>query len=407
MSKGTMDNELQKIWENQEFKPPENGWSAMERALAGTKEEAPKKVIGWGVYYKTAAAVLILGLGSFSVWFLNREEPGLMKSPIAAEHKLPAPKVQLPEALPQQAPDAQMTGSGTELTSRQEQQMATRGVRFYPPVKGLAPLKVDQSAMDHSQLVTKEPQKIPVYEVPLKDTAHSPVMVKQEAPKSTIEQKSGFEPIINNNILPEERSRSSKALDVGVLANVGKSSLGNLNYNVGVVLRKEWNNFYTEASVSMASTDVRFSEKMRYGVAYSSGDMTNAEGINSIKANTIGETENTYENNVFGVGITPTIGYKLGKYVSLAVGVDVYRNINNTLNLSYNSDLTRKKIKNVPGSKNVSDWDSGIKGQLGWKVTNSFSLQAQYRRGISNYIISEAQNYKNSILNIGFIYRFQ
>ncbi|RQO32171.1 hypothetical protein DBR32_00725 [Taibaiella sp. KBW10] len=398
MSKGKIDNELQEIWENQTFQPSEKGWLAMERALAAKPEQAPKKVPFWGVYKKAAAAILVLGLGTFSVWFINQEE-----SVQRVSHTAQAENKQVPEPATPVA-------------------VATEGVADHEvPVVG-STVSVEKPAKGHPYFVPAMPKKealikpvAPVAVVP-KETIIPEVLVtdspvqtaivhNKEAGKTTTERKSAFEPIINPEI--DRKRNGNKPLEVGVLANIGKPSLGNIQYNVGVVLRKEWDNFFSEASVSMASTDIRFSENMRYGVAYGSGDMTNSEGTNAIAANTIGETQMVYGNNIFGLGIAPSIGYKIGKYVSLAVGMDVYHNFNNNLNLQYNNQVTQKKIRNVIGVKNVTNWDSGLKGQLGIHLNKAISIQTQYRQGLSNYIISESKSYKNSIINVGFIYRFQ
>lgn len=411
MSDEIREQEWKTIWESQEFPPSPKGWEKMAGALSG-KEDTPAVLIpawwSWRRYGKAMAAALVLGLGTWSVWQFNRQPAGQnagtqIASVLQPAEGLPGAQKDMEES---QAP----TTPGRAASGHNDHTIAAvlpGNSAVYPMHQQEHTFREQETLItDTSAIATVQPKEI--FREQQNEFPVEIIKPKQEAIAAHKETPSGFEPITNEPNSFGTKERLDKSMSIGLAANIGKPSLGNIQYNVGVVVRKEWNDaFYTEASVSMAATDIRFSENNRYGISYKNGDVVNAEGANSLTANTIGETQTTYGNNILGLGVAPMAGYKITKQVSLAVGVDLYRNLNTGLNLYYNSDIAERDIKDMAMVKRVSQWDSGVKGQLGIKVNKALSVLAQYRHGLTNYISTEQRTYKSSLFNIGLMYRFQ
>ncbi|MNX69465.1 hypothetical protein D3C86_1006820 [compost metagenome] len=413
MSDEIREQEWKAMWENQEFKPPGDGWEKMARALSGTDVAPAPKLLpwwGWRRYGKIAAAAAVLSLGTWSVWQFsnqpattrNASETMIAQAPEQESHTpatiaTPSQSEPTTDAIAPVRNEAQHTLAASTAVQGNVLQELDYTFREKPEVDILQdmPVIVKVQAEEIKDPISIAPAKPLQPEVPSKELAGN---------KSN---RSGFEPITNHTSYFDE-PQLDKSMSIGLAANIGKPNLGNVQYNVGVVLRKEWTDaFYTEASVSMAATDVRFSEHARYGISYKNGEMVSSDGSNAAAANTIGETQNIYGNNILGVGIAPMVGYKVTKQVSLSVGVDLYRNINTGLNLYYNSDIAHKDIKAMSMVKNVSPWDSGVKGQLGIRISKALSVLGQYRQGLTNYISTDQKTYKSSLFNIGLMYRFQ
>jgi hypothetical protein len=413
MSDEIREQEWKAMWENQEFKPPADGWEKMARALSGTDVAPAPKLIpwwGWRRYGKIAAAAAVLSLGTWSIWQFSNQ-PAMTRDASetmiaqAPEQEAPTPAAIV--AQPQSEPitdaiapvrnEAQHTFAASAAVPGNALQEPGYTFRKKPEVDILqdVPVIVKVQAEEIKDPINITPARPLQPEVSSKEVAGN---------KSN---RSGFEPITHQTSYFDE-PQLDKSMSIGLAANIGKPNLGNVQYNVGVVLRKEWTDaFYTEASLSMAATDVRFNEHARYGISYKSGEMVSSDGLNAAAANTIGETQNIYGNNILGVGIAPMVGYKVTKQVSLSIGVDLYRNINTGLNLYYNSDIAQKDIKAMSMVKNVSPWDSGVKGQLGVRINKALSVLGQYRQGLTNYISTDQKSYKSSLFNIGLMYRFQ
>lgn len=413
MSDEIREQEWKAMWENQEFKPPADGWEMMARALSGTDVAPAPKLIpwwGWRRYGKIAAAAAVLSLGTWSIWQFSNQPTmtrDASETMIAQAPEQEAPTPAAVVAQPQSEPttdaiapvrnEAQHTFAASAAVPGNALQEPGYTFRKKPEVDILqdVPVIVKVQAEEIKDPINITPARPLQPEVSSKEVAGN---------KSN---RSGFEPITHQTSYFDE-PQLDKSMSIGLAANIGKPNLGNVQYNVGVVLRKEWTDaFYTEASLSMAATDVRFNEHARYGISYKSGEMVSSDGLNAAAANTIGETQNIYGNNILGVGIAPMVGYKVTKQVSLSIGVDLYRNINTGLNLYYNSDIAQKDIKAMSMVKNVSPWDSGVKGQLGVRINKALSVLGQYRQGLTNYISTDQKSYKSSLFNIGLMYRFQ
>lgn len=411
MSDEIREQEWKTIWDAQEFQPPKKGWEAMERALAG-KSEAPAATAlpwwGWRRYGRVAAAAAVLCLGTWSIWQFSRQPEAM-----APEQHMAAREASMPQPSPVQEtiPDQNEAAPAImpAAVHKPYQPIVADAGTQETIVNTIVYTRPEVPALkDPADIITVQP--VTKTEEPIARAPERAIASAQESSAGNTQQQenpSGFEPITNQTVRFDEH-QLDRSMSVGLAANIGKPNLGNVQYNVGVVLRKEWTDaFYTEAAVSMAATDVRFSENARYGISYKSGEFVSSEGSNAAAANTIGETQNVYGNNILGVGLAPMMGYKVTPQISVAVGVDLYRNINTGLNLYYNSDIAEKNIKAMSMVKNVSQWDSGVKGQLGIRVNKALSVLGQYRQGLTNYISTDQKGYKSSLFNIGLMYRFQ
>lgn len=372
--------------EEEPYLPSEDMW----QKLAGELQEPPpaKKTVLFIPFLKIAAsAALVLSLGTAAFFYLKKEE-----EPVAIQNNIARINIALPNHTPS---ENGTTNTVTPASIALNPAQNTKG-KSIPQTKGQDKIAIsltDTSAShvaDHRTEVYKEPGK------------EMPVIADKREKGNKQESAPIYAPY---NDVYGRQANGSKGIDMGVAANVGKPSVGNMGYQIGVVGRKEISKrIFVEATLAMASTNVSYSQQHSFqNVNLSNDGLTSSitpESKTNIKA--------SYARNIISVGLNPSVGIKVTRSLSLSGGGAVYRNINPDLTLTNKNEIESAALQYniISTEEKVSQWDIGLTGNADYKITKQLSVNANYRHGLSNYLHYNNKYQKNSGFNFGLKYIF-
>jgi hypothetical protein len=208
-----------------------------------------------------------------------------------------------------------------------------------------------------------------------------------------------------NDPLYVKNDRGQQAINLGMSANVGKSSISDVaGYQVGVVGRGNISKrIFVEAGISVASNTVSYSNQHSFpGVEIGSDGLTNHANT------TTTNVQANYSRNVISVGVTPSVGVKVTKKLSLSTGGALYRNLNPSLELTNENDIENAALSRdiISTSQKVSNWDIGVTCSADYKVTKNLSFNINYRKGITDYMQKNNKYEKNSGVQLGLKFLF-
>jgi len=388
MNTSELEQRMREAMAEQEYAPPAAAWEQLKQELH-PPAAASKAVFLFPAWKAAAAVALVLGT-AFTIYFLQprngEQAPEIAGKPVAVpattgNNIAAAPSKVQGTVLPKQEtiPSGIPAPAALPATSKQEQHMAAS-----PSV----------AAVPAAQQPAGRPEQ------PMETTAPAAPHKQQADRRSTAADINQLYPAY---AMEPDRAREGK-LNLGIAANIGKPSLGNFQYNVGVVARRQLGDrFFAEATVALASTQVNYSErivssdKSGGGLGSSDGGFTGIGKINS--------TDARYVNNILAVGVAPAFGVKATRDLSVSVGGDLYKSLNRTLDLQQDpGQLDKAGYSNVAADKNVSDWDAGVKAQDDYRVWQKLSLNMQYRQGLTRFILVDGKPITNSTFNIGMKY---
>jgi hypothetical protein len=380
-------NELEQWMKNtlgeQPFTPDEAGWAKLQAALPQkpvAKENNKRTFFIAPLWFKTAAAAALLFAAATSYYFLKDDKT---THPIAASTKLA------------ETPVIQQS-----LQSDGTQKVQEEIIPLQQPVADAHHAQVASStsliipAADTKKIV-QEPQKTISAERPsiVNTTDQKPIQDITIPKKETASYIADY--------TPEKKERATAPLNIGVAAQLGRASVGNMQYQLGLVAHKDISDkFYAEATLAVAATDVRYNQERSFsGLSF--------DGISN--AITYEEKVNTqYGRNVVSMGISPGIGYRITRQLAVAAGASVYRNLNESLSLKNDGSLAESAFSSeaINATKPINQWDLGLTGNASFNVSHKLSVSAQYRYGLSAYMEANNQQIRNSGMNIGLKYLF-
>lgn len=377
----------------QPFVPNEEGWSRLQAALPQSPAAAPappKAMPLLPLWAKVAASVaLLIGAGTLAYRaFQKEQQPAVaVHTQKAAPAMVPAatlPAVAAPVVTPATTSvPAATTAAGTfhAIARSQPKQPSLRHPVPQPPVpQQQAPVIADPVGPSPEHPVVRQEEVPGRRNVPGRDLHNGPVYpdYPQDAPGR----------------------RRSSAVNFGVAALVGRASVGQMQYQVGVVARKNLSEkLYAEAAVTFAATDVRYSQPNTFkSVGSFNGALGAADQVVSAE----------YSRNVLSLGIAPGISYKILPRLAVTVGGAVAYNLNKSLPLENEDDIDKSAVSNniIHASQEINQWDIGLTGSLDCKVTKRLSASAQYRHGLSTYLYERNEPVRNSGVNVGVKFLF-
>ncbi len=377
MNTNELEKQMKSLLGQQEYTPPDAGWEKMQQVLHPSSSSA--KVLALLPLQKVAAAIALLlmlaGTGGYFLLKNNNVQPVQVISKQNTETN---------EHIDASIP----TKEANESNNTQEVFIA----KNVPPKKEtIIPVTPPSTVKDSAVNVITDPIQEPA--IASKQTENNgkysgDLRKPDDLPKHS--DNSG-------NVPYYVTDEHKPGLNFGVAANIGKPSQGNIQYNIGVVARKSISErIFAEANVSLASTQVSYSERL-----------TVPGGIGNAAEGFIRTADANYASNIISVGFAPSIGVKATKDLSFSVGGDIYKSLNKDIVLEQNDaldKLTEAADVAMPANKNVANWDAGIRMQADYKLGKKFSLSTQYRQGLTQYILIDGKSIKNSTFNIGFKY---
>lgn len=378
-----LEKRMKDLLAGQSFKPDDEAWAKMQAAL---QPPASRRVLLLFPAWKAAAAItgLVLLSGGAGYFLYKNDHAGRhdQLATVPAKQKSSTPAADNTTVTPAESEQVVTAAAGRQAVPAGRVSLAGRTIPG--PVNSTTALQQDPP-------VTVQPPQQQTVAVQ-RPGEHA---VRQTGQPATHFSNEGI--YTSEPFLLDKRTQR-KTPDLGIAANVGKPSLGDVQYNIGLVLRQDIAGpLFAEASVSLASTNVRYAESV-YGFS--------PTGTSNEYAEHLGKQEVTmrYTNNIISVGFAPSIGIRATSDLSVSLGGDVYRSLNNALTATNRSDLS--ELISVPEvtDKHITNWDAGLKAQVDYRLGNRVSFSTQYRHGLTQFILVDRQSYKNSSFNVGVRY---
>lgn len=395
MNRNEFENWMKDKVEDQQFLPSEDLWLKLQADLQ--KPVAGQKKVFFLPWMKIAASVLIiLSLGVATRYFIrNNDQQGNVIIATEKQNKI-----------------SQQTNDSKQNTPSVTIAPAANNVASVQPAINKNPNK----GFSNHYL---KPQQSNSPFIKNKEEIANPVMVQTNKP----EQKNQVEILpekehknyANNNReqqpLPDLNSplyvkndRERQAVNLGMSANVGKSTISDLGYQVGVVGRGNISKrIFVEAGISVASNTVSYSNQHSFP-----GVEIGSDGLTNYANNTTTNVRANYSRNVISVGVTPSVGVKVTQRLSLSTGGAVYRNLNPSLALTNEKDIESAALSKdiISTSQKISNWDIGVTCNADYKVTKNLSFNINYRKGITDYLQKNNKYEKNSGVQLGLKFLF-
>lgn len=378
MNTSELEQRMRELLEEEEYSPPAAAWNKLREELQ--PPAAPARALFLLPAWKAAAAVvLLLGLTTTSYLFL-RQTPPVPATGNVAHVNQAATVIQ---------PQAQKASATIDAVQQARKPRPTAGPAAAPAIARNA------AAAQLSVIPQKEVERTPLPEQQATPQVAQVPKPAPAVPGAHADHSGYMSPVPSWEPTVEKDHR----FKVGIAANVGKPSLGDYQYNVGVVARQPLGDkFFAEATVALASTQVGYSERIT--APGKTGSIGSGDGLSSVST-----TDARYANNILSVGIAPAIGFKATPNLSVSLGGDLYKSLNRTLPLQQDiGQLDKAGYVMVTPGKDVTDWDAGVKAQVDYLLGRKLSLNMQYRQGLTRFILVEDKSIKNSAFNIGLKY---
>ncbi len=385
MKTSDLEKRMKQLLEEQEYTPPDAAWEKMQQALH--PPAASRNVLFLLPVWKAAAAVALLLTTGLGTYYMLKEDK-IRPAALNGNGNTLATTPTTPDARNNQViPDTQnKTATATEQKTTRQSNVAYHAVVGHQQTTG------NDTLVKAVPVVATQVQ--PAQEPADKATANNNHLARQDKPAPGNGNKN-----VNYLFQDAPPRPDRKSLNLGIAANIGKPSTGDVQYNVGIVARKDINaRIFAEANVSLAATQVRYSEVLPAQPGF--------EGLGSSdfgSSSTAEDVQLNYTNNIISIGFAPVIGVKATDNIALSVGGDVYKSLNRNLNRKSGQTSGLMDATRLP-TRSINDWDAGIKAQLDYKLSKRFSVNTQYRHGLTSYITIDGKSIKNSVFNVGLKY---
>lgn len=385
MNTSEFEQRMKGLLEGKEYQPEDEAWNKMQQAL---QPPASRKLLLLVPVWKAAAAVaglLVLAGGVGYVWRGNNQV--IPEQTVVSSMTIPpaGDNTGAPVMAAQEQGPAMPNPAVTNTHYNKYPAVAAPQVLL--PVTGTAP-----GSGPGPVIVPAGPDQAVIAVAPEAKAPHT----AQPLPATPAQQTYRPDIYMPDPFAPSGQS-DNRTLNLGVAANVGKPSLGNVQYNVGIVLHQDLGSrLFAEANVSLASTSINYSENV-YGTTNSG--LTSEGYMDQPEAVTM-----RYANNIIAVGFAPSIGVKATRNLSVSVGGDIYKSLNNGLLVQNKPALDKFAVAPEITDKATSAWDAGIRAQVDYKLGHRLSFNTQYRQGLTQFILVDKQSYKNSAFNVGIRY---
>jgi hypothetical protein len=397
MNRNEFENWMKDKVEDQQFSPSEDLWLKLHADLQ--KPASGKKTAFFLPWMKIAASVLIiLSLGVATTYFIkdnNRQDNVIVvnkkqnNSPQQTNsHKLNTPSETNTPATSNIAkiqPDANINKHKAYISAD----------TYIKPQQNDNPLFKNKEEILVSQIAqtNKTEQRNQVEIFPEKEN------------KNYADNNGNMQPLQDaNGNLYVKNNKEQQTINLGMAANVGKSTISDLGYQVGVVGRGNLSKrIFVEAGISVASNTVGYSNQHSFP-----GVEIGSDGLANYSNNTTTNVQANYSRNVISVGITPSVGVKVTRKLSVSTGGALYRNLNPSLALTNEKEIESAALSRdiISTSQKISNWDIGVTCNADYKVTKNLSFNINYRKGITDYLQKNNKYEKNSGVQLGLKYLF-
>lgn len=191
-------------------------------------------------------------------------------------------------------------------------------------------------------------------------------------------------------------------LNLGVAARFGTTSVGGLQYQVGIVAQKNiTGKFFARATLAMATTDVKYTQQN----SFERVSVFSALNASVDKKNVDVE----YGGNILSIGLAPNVGFQVTSWLAVSCGLAIHHNLEQSLTRKNDEALAPEMLSNqiIDEQKSVGKWDAGLTGGASCRASRRLTIDLQYRYGLSTYLYFNGRPVRNSGLGVGINYLFR
>ena len=392
MNRNEVEQWMKESLGNKDYVPREDEWVKLREAITPPSRRNGLFVFaalstGWKL---AASVVLLVAAGSMIYLIEGNKDKAPNNVAITVQESRPvAPVVTVVEKVDP------ASGPAVSLPHRQHSSA------FNTPIH-TSSVPVHANVTASSPVPNHEPQIVNTDPAP---SQAKPTIATAPKPEAFPTKPVTSHPDIARDLI-QDKQQSGNGFTVGIAAQAGRASVGNMRYQLGVVARKDLSTkFYTSATLAMASTNVSYVQQNTFQTV-----IVNTSSINSGSHATVQETsaEARYGKDILSIGLSPNLGYRVTPRLAISAGVTVYRNLDQSLNLKNEESLDPVTLSNnvVSTSQHINSWDAGLTGSASYNVTRKLGVDIQYRYGLSPYMYQGSQSIRNSGVGIGLNYMF-
>lgn len=224
----------------------------------------------------------------------------------------------------------------------------------------------------------------------------------QPAEQKQVLPKHNDMPLFNDN-RNQYASNPAPKMAFGFSAFYGFSGIAKAQYRVSVDAKRNLSKKLF-ANVQLVASTARLSTSNSYQYQVISIGAAGAAPTTSTQ-----ETQATYSGNVYNLGLTPSIGIRLTKSVSVSAGPDIQKSLTGSVMLT-NKDDFRNQINNqtlIDEQQEVAGLDIGIQSAAQVNVSSHFAFNLFYRYGFTDYLKKSNSSLRNSFICVGLSYNFK
>lgn len=428
MKSELFEQKIKEVLDSADFRPPEDGWLKMEAALKAAKEEDAASVPPMMVLPKrrrfnmairwSSAAMLMLSLG-LGAYFINENghevspkinNMAMQSAAVGSSSSETAPTDMANRAVPKTAERqvAQQWQQRPNVVYSNSHSL-TEGVLLHQPVHPVSET-VPKGYLAVGTQHTLTEQAMDYQPVPTKTGG-----ARMAQLKNRMTEGSGYQGlyVADWSDDPQGMLQFEDPFIYGFELKAGLPTQGRGQISAGLNMNRPiGERFFLQGGVDVAYTDIRQSNDLYYKTN-ENGTVTNLgfakdypEEGNTELANGVART--TYRNGVLSLGVNALFGTRIGKKFSVAIGGDMYRNLNNQMKLKENGALVATGLADaLPETRWISAWDAGLRGQVAYDVNDYLSISTQYRQGLANFIYNhDGTILRNSSLTLGINLKF-
>jgi hypothetical protein len=365
MKANEFDNLVKEKFEQAEFEYAPANWEKLTNELHPVRT-IPLTAKKWVSTVGIAASLLLVT--SVLAWLFYSSPHD--DQPVAATTPVSTPQRSVTPAPEQQTPSTAQGVLGVPPPPVASNTTPKVSIGSAPPRKQHAPIAAGKYVSDpQPTVVVKQDPPFPKYGI----TEEKVAPIENRIPKKP-DQSFAF----NDMPLPQSASKPAGKTFVSVTGGVNYGSL-NTGYMAGINARQKLGGkLYVEGDLTVLSQQSSQSATVT-ATQYDLGvGIAGKPGV----TNTV--TQN--ESNFLYVQFNPSVGYQVAKKLSLSVGADLQRLLENggsTKTLVFVSDEPRL----------VPDLDLGVTGKTEYSVTPRLKAGLLYREGINNLVKGGGNEY--------------
>lgn len=201
-------------------------------------------------------------------------------------------------------------------------------------------------------------------------------------------------------ITDDEPSPAARKLYFGISAQYGRSDFSSGQYRLALDARRDLSDrIFASVQVNASAASIASRNVYQY---QSFGYTPGADAVTGTQPATA-----HYRGNVFSIGLSPSLGVRAGKLLSLSAGADLQKLLTSRLNLSNKDDFRNQVTQQtlIDDEQHVADFDFGLQSAAQLHVNPRLEVSMTYRYGLTNYFSRNLTVVRNSYLSAGLSYR--